>query len=459
MEYLNLAHSQKKAASEAYLDQIKANNSRFFELMALAFQRDLAAESLRALLFDAAWKAGFKSIKDALTNARNEARQSALIHAYQEQDFKRAQLLIAFGAPVGPQERAAFDVALDSDAARSFGLIQGNNRGRTQHIVKRFGLTLGIKMTSVDGTFSQYGHSAPTYQLMAESVTDYAQNHPDNDHFQHIAEAFNFANQAASYVFSTAKNPLAGNDIVERIRHCQAGRVTTVPISCKGHEMGLSFVSDGQGGGYMIFTNRGKVTKGSHGTHIFKLNDFSKVTPKFINNMLNGHSLGLSLAEIMRQIDTVTDGQSEYYLPQAPQKRDNCTIANPRANIHGILLCLRAIQQGKSVASLDDLERRTVNKAYKQYTHAMRLGKIKELVTEFIENPEDPDLKNLIKNYLIQHPNASAELRAPLTQALDKMSVCKQSNKPILNCSSMTSTMDTLSERPGHRFKSIKVIG
>ncbi len=43
---------------------------------------------------------------------------------------------------------------------------------------------------------------------------------------------------------SVQRNPEAGNDLARRI---QGGELTTIPVSCKGHAMGLSYVPDGPG--------------------------------------------------------------------------------------------------------------------------------------------------------------------------------------------------------------------
>lgn len=379
---------------------------------------------------------------------RHQINQSPLTFVLLAQNFNLAYQLIIAGAKAGPQERAAFEIACDSEAGAAFGFSPASEKGQILHTVKRFGLTLGITMTSADGTFSLMGHTAPTYQLMTESVASYVKNFPQTD-FKAVAKAFEFANNTAAFSYSTSKNPEAGKEMAARIQS-KSSQVTTIPISCKGHAMGLSIVTDGQGSGYLIFTNRGIGAKDLPGTQIFKLQDVTKVTPEFITNVMNGHSKGTSHAEIMRQIHQVTGSTKPlYYLEQSRQKRDNCTVANTRANIHGILLCQAALKKGKSVSDLCADERDVVKARYKHFTHAMRLDKINELAAELTQNPEDVDLKNLAQSYLKQHPHASADLLAPLS--------IKPRKELKLNHFPMTCAMDHMAELPSQHFKTAKI--
>lgn len=396
------------------LNKEKREQDELFHLILTLLAKEQFID-LKQQLLEKVQNAGFSDLPSALNLMRNQYGQSPLEHAFQQQYFGLAKLLISLGSLIGPREKAAFEVALDSKAARDFGFTLPAQEEKL-HTVKNFGLVLGIKMTSQDGTHSQYAHIAPTYQLMTDSVTEYASKNPA---FKEIADAFSFSNKAAAFSYSTSKrNPKAGEEIAERI---QSGKVTTIPIGCKGHVMGLSVVPDGPGSnsGYLVYTNRGVGSNPrDYGTHIYRMDDLSKVNPKFINTVMNGLGDGASHEAMMGKIQQVTDGKRPIHrIEQGGQKNDNCTIANPRANIQGILLCQKAIANN----GFDKLEKNdfdAVKADYKAYTGHMRTQKVNELATALEKNPKNVDLNNLAKEYLKQHKDAAPHLTTRLNKAL-----------------------------------------
>lgn len=297
-------------------------------------------------------------------------------------------------------------------------------------IVKNFGLVLGIDMISIDGTLSLWGHIGPTYQIMTDEVNYFASIHPDQRNFQDISEAFHFSNTASAFEKSISiRAPEASQELYERI---QSGKLTTIPVSCQGHMMGLSYVPDGPGltSGFLIYTNRGTGAKGDCCTKIFRIDNSEKITPQFIHNMLQGLHSDTVYEAILSQIIAVTENKPPMYrLAHSPQKRENCSIANPRSNIQGILLCQKAILVG-GFDQLSSADLESVKKEYKQFTFMMRLKKVNELAIKLKKNPFDSDLRVLASNYLEQHPGADPHLRAPLEVAL--MEVSKQL-APIIN--------------------------
>lgn len=378
------------------------------------------------------------NISQALNTAKNSQGQSLLNYALQNQNFGAANSLMNHGAQAGPEERACFELAMDSDAGRKLGYDTSKLQASELPDVKKYGLTLGIVMTSADGkTHSQFAHIQPTYQLMTDFAKHHAKNHPENANFQKIASAYHAANQSAQMQFSTSTNiPKAGEELQQRILN---GQVTTIPISCKGHAMGLSVVPDDKnpGSGYLVFTNRG-LGKGPNdaGTQIYKIDDLKRINPQFINTMINGHSNGTPPAQIMSQIHRVTDHKPPVQtLNQKDQKYDNCSIANTRANVHGILMCLKANSKG-GFEKLSKQDSDEVRLEYKEFTHAMRKEKVQELAKALKNNPGDPDLKMLAKTYLQQHPRAPLSLREPLEKLLipttDKLITKQQESKSEL---------------------------
>lgn len=411
--------ADNKAASQIAADRERANKAKiesdlFFNLMMEAL---LKSGKLKNKLTEAAEQVGFDSLSDALNKIKNSDGQSPLQYLIQKQDFAAAKSLMDYGATLGPVEQAVLDIASDSKAGREFGLTPPV--AEKLHPVKYFGLVLGVEMTSKDGvTFSQYGHIAPTYQLMTDAVTKHAQKNPDNQDFKDIADAFSFSNKTAAFSNSTPqRNPMAGHEMASRI---QSGKITTIPISCEGHAMGLSIVPDGPGSksGYLVYTNRGLGAKSDeYGTQIYRLDDLDKVNSKFINNMMNGFSDGTSHDAIKKQIAQVTDGKPPIHnIEQKGQKVDNCTIANSGSNVHGILLCQQAVKKG-GFENLEKSDMDLARKEYKQFKADMKADKAQELIDAIKKNPQDSDLINLGKGYL-QRNKADPNLKADLEKAL-----------------------------------------
>ncbi|MFJ1267746.1 Dot/Icm T4SS effector AnkD/LegA15 [Legionella lytica] len=389
---------QKMAEQQEILNRTKIENDNFFAQLNRLFLERLSEARLKTELDEAAKQAGFDNLQHALNSAQNKYGQSPLQQAFQQQDFNKAHQLMDYGAEVGPIERAAFNVALDSEAATSAGFQRPSAKDdNALHPVKNFGLTLGVEMMSKDGTFSQLAEIGPTYNMISESVAKYAEREPK---FKEISEAFDFSNKTAGFSSSTPRNsPQAGEKMADRISQ---GKITTIPVSCEGHAMGLSVVPDGPGSksGYMVFTNRGTGAEGNPGTQIYRIDDLSKVDSKFINSMMNGHAQGQSHGAIMKQIHDVAGNKPPIHqISQQGQKCDNCTIANPRSNVHGILLCQKALEKG-GFDKLDAQDHQNAKTDYKKFSNGMRADKVDELVAAIAKNPKDEDLSNMAKEYL-----------------------------------------------------------
>lgn len=413
---------QKMAEQQEILSRTKIENDNFFAKLNQLFLENLSAERLKAELDEAAKQAGFANLQQALNSAQNKYGQSPLQQAFQQQDFNKAHQLMDYGADVGPIERAAFNVALDSEAATSAGFQRPSAKEDNElHPVKNFGLTLGVEMMSKDGTFSQLADIGPTYKMMSESVAKYAEREPK---FKEISEAFDFSNKTAGFSLSTPRNsPQAGEKMADRISQ---GKITTIPVSCEGHAMGLSVVPDAPGSksGYMVFTNRGTGAGSSPGTQIYRIDDLSKVDSKFINSMMNGHAQGQSHSAIMKQIHEVAGNKPPIHvIRQEGQKCDNCTIANPRSNVHGILLCQKAVEKG-GFDKLNAEDHQDVKADYKKFSKGMRSDKVDELVSAMAKNPKDEDLSNMAKEYLKKTAHKDDEesnrIRSKLEGALSR---------------------------------------
>ncbi|CAM2981127.1 Dot/Icm T4SS effector AnkD/LegA15 [Legionella anisa] len=402
------AENKLKAASQ----KAKMDEEQFIQQLFLFLQKmfdpKLKQEIDPKELPDLLEKGGYQDLPTALNSAKNARGQTPLVQALQDQDFSMARILLDSGAEYDSLAREEYDIAIRSERGRESGDLITPPKDYIQsqpeklHTVKEFGLILGLEITSVDGTPSQRGHVGPTYQLMTDAVKNYGQGRtedPAKGDFKQISEAFAFANKEAKYQYSTPEgSPEAGKALSQRI---QAGEVTSVPINCTGHAMGLSFVpvKGNPDKTYLVFTNRGEGAKpGEEGTRIYEV-DKKDITPDFINNVMSGHDKGHSHAEVMKQIHQVTKEKAPVsVIDQKPQKYDNCTVANTRANIHGVLLCQEANRKG-GFENVDPKTKKEVEDRYKDFTKDMKSQKVQQLEKALEKNPEDPDLKALAKAY------------------------------------------------------------
>ncbi|RUR08900.1 Dot/Icm T4SS effector AnkD/LegA15 [Legionella septentrionalis] len=403
--------AQKEQAEKATIE----NDALFNLILDLMQQKN--RQLIQEELLKAVKQQGFDDIPSALNQVQSSFKRSPLQQAFQNQDFYSAKQLMDFGAIVGPAEKATFNFARDSEAAQKIGLPPPVTEEKLSPI-KSFGLRLGVLATSESGEFSMWANIGPTYKLMTDTVSTYSGSKPGDQNIKAIADAFNFANKTAAYVNNTPKGmPAAGEQLAERI---QSGKVTTIPTSCKGHAMALSVVPDKDGkSGYLTFTDcGGSVKPGEHGTKIYRIDDLSKITPQFINHMMSGHVKGYSHEQQMARLSEITGGKEPVHaISQKPQKYDNCSTHNCHVNVHGMLLCQKAIEKG-GFNNLTDADLQSTKAEYKNFSHDMRKQAVEQLSKALTAAPKDPDLIKLAKGYLEQHPNAVSSLKEPLQKAL-----------------------------------------
>ncbi|WP_454782751.1 Dot/Icm T4SS effector AnkD/LegA15 [Legionella sp. WA2022007384] len=402
------------------LQKAKMDEERFLQELFVFLQNRRTANfeeqfDLKVPLTEIAKNSGYQDLPTALNTAKNARGQTPLVQALQDQDFSLVRTLLDSGAEYDAQALEEYDIAINSKRGQE-ALQQkvisppedyAPSAPTKLHPVKEFGLVLGIVMISQDGVSSQRAPVGPTYQLMTDTVKDYSQScskEPAKQDFKQISDAFAFANKTANFQHSTPEgSPEAGNALSKRI---QSGDITSVPINCKGHAMGLSFVpvEGNPDKTYLVFTNRGEGAAGKHGTQIYEV-DTKDITSDFINNVMSGHDNGKSHAQIMEHINQVTQGKDPVStINQKPQKYDNCTIANTRANIHGVLLCQEANRKG-GFEHVNQEARDEVKQRYKDFTSDMRDKKIQQLEKAIEKDPENQDLKALAKGYL-DKPNS-----------------------------------------------------
>lgn len=406
MTLIENEHIENKLFLERKYLHIEFMKEAYFAQLLQMLKREQSEEAWKGYLLSSF---GADEIAIALNGMRNIHGQSALQIAFQQQNFAAAKWLIDNGAKLGLDEQSALEFALDSKAGRAMGYAR-DPANNALPIIKEFGLTLGISAMSADGTNAQFGYVPPTYNMMTDLVTGYTQsldqNHPRKADFEKITAAFQATQSAAGYqgqmqdINALAKRVLTGD---------QRNEIVSIPTSCAGHVMALTVVPDTKNGGAsLVFTNRGVGAKPvDYGTQIYHVNDVGLINAPFIETLMRGHDEGRSHDEIMHKIKSVTDGKPPVKLSQSIQKRDNCTIANPKSNIEGILLCLEANRQNRDITQVVQTDRTANRTDYKAFTRYIRETKIDKLEGLIKQAPTNPDVQILAKAYIRQHQHAA----------------------------------------------------
>ena len=345
-------------------------------------------------------------------NSSQSPYKSLLEATLDNQNFKGAYLLLDNDAIVGSAEREAFKIAINSEAGRDFGFRQQPTTEEKLHTVKKYGLILGLEVTAKDGTFSQKSYLGPALSMVADSVEQYAKTVPNDTQFQKIASAFKAAEVIGNYQYSEPLNKNAGNQLFKRIQ--QGDNVTSIPIRCKGHTMGLSVISDKDGkSGYLAFTNRGfGAMPHEYGTKLFKIDDLSKLDVSAIETVMSMHG-DKSYGEVMQALGKLTGNAAPvHFIAQPPQTMDDCTVVNPSSNIQGMLIAMKALETGKEPAKVN-----TQSAQFNAFDCAVKTRYATELATQLQQNPQDQDLQNLAKAYAQKYPNIAPDIEKSLAAA------------------------------------------
>lgn len=271
------------------------------------------------------------------------------------------------------------------------------------HPVKEFGLILNIYAKSIEGIPSEGTNMTQGHDFITNYITSYiADLDPSvtvKSYFEQIQDAFEFTKETITYMNINKAEELF-------LRRFKEKKITTIPIFCKKHAMGLSLVPDQNDGAYLVFTNKGLGAKNKdRGTRIFRIPDLNKVDVHFIHKMMWGGFNETPFNNIIAAILNVVDHQHPIqYLKHSFQKIGNCTIVNPLCNIEGILLCQEGINRGIPVEEFPSDDLNIVQQYYKQFSHHLRESTIKKLAAMIKHNPLDPTLQILAKSYISQHP-------------------------------------------------------
>lgn len=342
-------------------------------------------------------------------NSSQSPYKSILEATLDNQNFKGAYLLLENDAIVGPAEREAFKIAINSEAGRDFGFSQQSTTEEKLHTVKKYGLILGLEVTAKDGTYSQKSYLGPALGLVADNIEYYAKTVPNDAQFQKIDSAFKAAATIGNYQYSEPLNRNAGNQLFQRIQ--QGDNVTSIPIRCKGHTMGLSIIGDKEGKtGYLAFTNRGfGAMPNEFGTKLFKIDDLSKLDVRAIETVMSMHG-DKSYEEIMQALAKLTAQKAPiHFIAQPPQTMDDCTVVNPSSNIQGMLIAMQALEADKAPSEINSHSIK-----FNEFERTIKTRYVNELATELQQNPQDQDIQNLAKAYAQKYPNITPEIEKSL---------------------------------------------
>lgn len=397
--------------TEENLEEFEKENKEYkkLELLKRMWQKKLLENSLNLSTSqkDPLFEQAKRSIPKEKLNA-------LLFNSCQIGDWIKALILALFGAMLGPAGNEYLNIS-DNFITRHLG------KGNSLHPMKEFGLILGIRATNENGIYSGIAHIGPTYNLMTKSINNYADKNPQDADFRQIADAFNFTNKQAKFYESWHSSTLS-QKLLDRFH---GGKMTSIPAGCLNHITAMTLVPDPNppgGGGYIVFTNRwpGPRTSGESGTHIYRVKDINKIDKRFIDTMVEGVEKS-SYAKVIQEIHRVADNTvPRVFIDQAPQKSFNCYIASPRANTHGILLCQKAIRENRKVHQIEAHEKIEVKAHFKDFTHDLHTGKVKDIAARLQSIPKDHyhnDLEILATTYIKQHPKNS-ECNQILSEAL-----------------------------------------
>lgn len=184
-------------------------------------------------------------------------------------------------------------------------------------------------------------------------------------------------------------------------------------------------------GNYLVYCNRGardESEKGESPSKIYKIPEGFNVTPEFIKSLMLANnkdpkSLKAALKGVKEPENVVV------VLPHKTQRHQNCTFANSKGVIEGMLLLLENgngdVQNLQKLANhYQDQENRS---DYKNFTNYIRSHEI-ELVGKMAALAKTKEMKdfyvNLVKGFIAEH-SAQYSLQAPRSQIKNEQEVAR----------------------------------
>ncbi|MGD9592186.1 MAG: hypothetical protein AB7V32_06665, partial [Candidatus Berkiella sp.] len=145
----------------------------------------------------------------------------------------------------------------------------------------------------------------------------------------------------------------------------------------EGHSVGITLFE-----GYLMVCNRGEHGDQKNGIKIYKINDKDKIDSKWILSMANCTSYD-EHKKLLQQV--INPDAPLIKLPVKGQKHGNCTLANSRSSVAGMLFMLKAKEKG-GVENLNSHEianlRKECMSEYKKFSEYTRQKTFYNLIKE-----------------------------------------------------------------------------
>lgn len=346
----------------------------------------------------------YKNLFIAILKA-NDAKESGskvLKRAIEDQNFIFANQMIAEGVLIDKDCENAFAAAMHtgSEVVERYYSYVGSDGFRSNdfgigdfrhHKVKKYGLSLGVRFVASDGTSSGYGYTGPAL----DEITKRIGLHSKMDlKFQEIYLANVRSLSVCNYYGSRVRAEGASRAISDMVKNaCERG-VVCIPCGFSQHMIGVYVVD-----GYLVVSDRQTRPGHTPGTKIYKITNPSAYSPEVIETLITGMGKAKSKEEVMGSLLCGVDPAPVYSIHQKAQKMANCTIANPKSAIEGVLFVQEL--RGASGAHIDRV-RKEAHLRYKEFTKDLRRTTVQDLIGDILDNPADDDLRGLAVAYINQ---------------------------------------------------------
>lgn len=341
-----------------------------------------------------------------VSSGNNLDSRALLKSAIEDQNFILAKSLIESGVELDQDSKDAFTFAMQTNSAvvqRHYESIGGHDRFRASgfgrgefhhHIVKRYGLSLGIAYIASDGTSSERGFTGPSLNEITKRLGLYARS---DRGFQEIYRANQASLTACDYYGSMTRRASAGANISAMIQGaCIGGGTVCLPCGYSQHMIGVYIVD-----GYLVVSDRQNRPGYTPGTYIYKITDPSAYTPEVVDKIINGVGRATPKAEVLEALYSgVNRDEPVHAIAQKGQKVSNCTIANTKSVIAGVLLVQELRTRGGIEAGIQDEVKLHSHTRYKSFTKDFRRTTVNELIDELRRSPTDRDLVGMAVTYI-----------------------------------------------------------
>lgn len=418
------AQNFAKTIQELVVEQAQAAEQRKAEQNARDTQflsniKEAMRQKLEAIRFRIFWeeKLEAEALKFFVQTKKAKDAEQLLLWAIQCQNYAVVQELIKQGVQANAMHVEALNFTLENHSRYA----PRATSEQTLHPVKHFGLTLGFD-TTINGVRSQRAQMQQPFHLLTTQLKDYANrlnaNHAFKNELTAIANAYAYSEQAIQFSGSRVSNPQAAQALAKRYH---AGEITVIPCGWKGHVISISLVN-----GHLVLTNRGESGNRDFGTQIYKIADPQKVNAAFINTLLTGIQNNATPQDILNAVGTVVDPNPAMQIAAKAQKYQNCTYANPKSNVEGILTVL-AINNPKLKPA--------IHSAYKEMTDTFRRELASDLVARYqiSYGSEKAMYGELMQAYMKAHALSNKVIDKELVSMMEEcVSIDVGANKSII---------------------------